>query len=68
MDRRENARHARRHAMRALEDFEQLREARCAGCGNEDLWHSLSHHLRHAAYRIGLEANRGKQDAAANDY
>jgi hypothetical protein len=44
----ENIRHLHRHAVHALEDFQHLREQR----DNEELWHSLSHHLRHVVYRV----------------
>jgi len=52
----ENLRHARRHARHALEDFLSLR---CEYRGTEEgLWHSLSHHLRHAVYRLDEEVGR----------
>ena len=47
----DNAQHMHRHACHALEDFLRLRRRR----HDEGLWHSLSHHLRHAVYRTGLE-------------
>ena len=47
----DNIEHAQRHAKHALEDFNVLREDR----NNESLWHSLSHHLQHAAYRLKKE-------------
>lgn len=50
----QNQRHLRRHAEHALEDFSELRRNR----DDEALWHSLSHHLRHAAYRAGLSVRR----------
>lgn len=40
-----------RHTCHAYEDFRALRKDR----NNEELWHSLSHHLRHAVFRTGLE-------------
>ena len=40
-----------RHACHAYEDFRALRKDR----DNEALWHSMSHHLRHAVYRSGHE-------------
>lgn len=49
-----NRKHALRHAVHALEDFEAMKL-------EGELAHSLSHHLRHAVYRIGIEvedANR----------
>lgn len=45
------AQQTHRHAAHALEDFERLRRRR----NDEKLWHSLSHHLRHAVFRTGLE-------------
>jgi len=42
-----------RHTWHAYEDFQRLRKER----NNEELWHSMSHHLRHAAYRSGLEVS-----------
>jgi len=38
-----------RHACHAWEDFRALRRDR----DNEALWHSISHHLRHAVHRSG---------------
>lgn len=40
-----------RHACHAHADFRALRRDR----NNEALWHALSHHLRHAVFRSGLE-------------
>jgi hypothetical protein len=40
-----------RHACHAHEDFRRLRHDR----NNEELWHSMSHHLRHVVYRSGHE-------------
>ena len=40
-----------RHACHAYEDFRELRRDR----DNEALWHSMSHHLRHAVFRSGHE-------------
>ena len=40
-----------RHACHAHEDFRQLRRDR----DNEELWHSLSHHIRHVVHRSGHE-------------
>jgi hypothetical protein len=40
-----------RHAWHAWEDFAKLRKDR----DNEELWHSLSHHLRHTVWRSCLE-------------
>jgi hypothetical protein len=50
----DNRKHALRHAIHALEDFEAMKL-------EGELAHSLSHHLRHTVYRVGLEvrdANR----------
>jgi hypothetical protein len=47
----DNAQHTHRHAHHAWEDFSRLRRQR----GDEDLWHSLSHHLRHTVWRTSLE-------------
>jgi hypothetical protein len=48
-----------RHASHAYEDFRALRRDR----NNEDLWHAISHHLRHVVHRSSLEvvAPRRKQ-------
>jgi hypothetical protein len=43
-----------RHACHALEDFKALREHP----DDDELWHSLSHHLRHAEYRVKKERDR----------
>jgi hypothetical protein len=40
-----------RHACHAYEDFRQLRH----DPGNDELWHSMSHHLRHVVFRSGHE-------------
>lgn len=42
-----------RHTFHAYEDFQRLRKV--LGEHESELWHSLSHHLRHALYRTGLE-------------
>ena len=42
-----------RHCFHAWEDFERLRSDPDHP-KNNDLWHSLSHHIRHAAFRSGL--------------
>jgi hypothetical protein len=44
-----------RHASHAYEDFNRLREL--LGGRETSLWHSMSHHLRHAVYRSGLEVS-----------
>jgi hypothetical protein len=41
-----------RHACHAWEDFRALRKR--LG-GDDALWHSISHHLRHTVYRSGHE-------------
>lgn len=52
-----NADAIHRHACHAHEDFRALRK-RLRGMGDAgDLWHSLSHHLRHAVYRSGHEVS-----------
>lgn len=43
-----------RHACHAHADFRALRKDRY----NEALWHSLSHHLRHAVFRSSHEVKR----------
>jgi hypothetical protein len=57
-----NCEHAERHARHAFEDFIalkcELEEAPFDPLVVASLLHSLSHHLRHAAYRIGLEVRR----------
>lgn len=40
-----------RHAVHALEDFRALRAR--LGKRERQLWHSLSHHLRHAVFHTG---------------
>lgn len=44
-----------RHAYHAYEDFNRLREL--LGDRHTELWHSLSHHLRHAVFRSGQEVS-----------
>jgi hypothetical protein len=44
-----------RHACHAFEDFRALRKR--LG-GDDDLWHSLSHHLRHAVHRSSHEVDK----------
>lgn len=41
-----------RHACHAYADFRALRKRLR---GDDDLWHSISHHLRHAVFRSGHE-------------
>jgi hypothetical protein len=49
-----NADALHRHACHAYEDFRALRKR----VGGEDgLWHSLSHHLRHAVHRSGHQVD-----------
>jgi hypothetical protein len=57
MSESENARHAHRHAYHALADFSALRRKR----DDEELWHSLSHHLRHVVYRTGLRVRASER-------
>jgi hypothetical protein len=52
-----------RHGCHAFEDFERLRRMRWRKVptpdpDEEELWHSLSHHLRHAVYRSGHEVEK----------
>lgn len=51
-DMNENLQHTIRHARHALEDFEALK------LDDRGLAHSLSHHLRHVVYRLGLEEKK----------
>jgi hypothetical protein len=60
----DNCKALHRHAQRAWEDFEKLREGMA-----EDRWwpheiekrlHAISHHIRHTVYRSGVEINWGK--------
>jgi hypothetical protein len=46
-----------RHACHAYEDFRALRRDR----DNEKLWHSMSHHIRHAVHRSGLEVSQPRR-------
>lgn len=46
-----------RHASHAHEDFRALRRDR----NNEELWHSLSHHLRHVVFRSGHEVKQPRR-------
>lgn len=54
-----NTQHAYRHACHALEDFEAVRplleESPDWTHELEKRIHAISHHLRHAVYRIGNE-------------
>lgn len=43
-----------RHVCHAYEDFRQLRRDPT----NDELWHSMSHHLRHAVFRSGHEVKQ----------
>lgn len=54
----DNCAHLERHARHALEDFNDLRR----DPKNEELWHSLSHHLRHVAYRAHEEMKDGQME------
>lgn len=44
-----------RHISHAYEDFQRLRKR--SGKSEVELWHSMSHHLRHAVFRSGLEVS-----------
>jgi hypothetical protein len=46
-----------RHACHAHEDFRALRRDR----DNEELWHSMSHHLRHVVFRSGHEVDQPRR-------
>jgi hypothetical protein len=46
-----------RHACHAYGDFRALRR----DPGNEELWHSMSHHLRHAVHRSSLEVKEPRR-------
>lgn len=45
-----------RHACHAHEDFRRLRRDR----DNEELWHSMSHHLRHVVHRSSHEVSESR--------
>jgi hypothetical protein len=47
-----------RHACHAHEDFRALRRRPW----DAELWHSLSHHLRHAVHRSSKEVTEHKRD------
>lgn len=47
-----------RHVSHAYDDFRRLRRDR----DNKDLWHSLSHHLRHSVHRSGHEVDKPRHD------
>ena len=49
--------HTHRHAWHAYEDFRSLRNRYATDAATIKLWHSLSHHLRHAVFRTGLRAS-----------
>ena len=57
---RDNREHLHRHARHALEDFEAVRhlleESPEWTHEVEERIHAISHHLRHAVYRSGVEA------------
>jgi len=54
-----------RHAVHAYEDFRALRkllQSFCIAESNEpELWHSISHHLRHVVHRSGLEVKQPRR-------
>ena len=60
----DNRMHAFRHARHAWEDFEVIRKEFESYPGVsvefEQKLHALSHHMRHALYRIGVEVDWGK--------
>jgi hypothetical protein len=47
-----------RHACHAYEDFRELRKR---SSGDGELWHSLSHHLRHTVFRSGHEVDKPRR-------
>jgi hypothetical protein len=49
-----------RHACHALEDFRELRKR--LGEQDDELWHSMSHHLRHVVFRSSHEVERPRVD------
>jgi hypothetical protein len=55
-----NADALHRHACHALEDFRALRRIRHDRGDERELWHSLSHHLRHAVHRSSHEVSDGR--------
>jgi hypothetical protein len=61
----DNLIHLERHVRHALEDFECLCRDFEENCWRpnvaEKLVHSVSHHLRHAAFRSGVEVKRAKE-------
>jgi len=62
---RSNREALHRHALHAFEDFESVRVFITDYNGNkreiEARLHSVSHHLRHAVYRSGLEVEPRKR-------
>jgi len=62
---RDNREHLHRHARCALDDFELVRhlleESPAWTYELEKKIHALSHHLRHAVYRSGIEINWGRK-------
>jgi hypothetical protein len=61
----DNLIHLERHVRHALEDFDILCRDFEDNCWRpnvaEKLVHSVSHHLRHAAFRSGVEVKRAKE-------
>ena len=59
----DNVQHMHRHAVHALEDFQQVRrwfrDSRNWTYETEKLMHAVSHHLRHVVYRAEKEINDG---------
>jgi hypothetical protein len=57
-----------RHACHALEDFRQLRQQRHGRGNDHELWHSLSHHLRHVVFRSGHETPHKRTDCVRRSH
>jgi hypothetical protein len=61
----DNLEHLERHIRHALEDFEQMvsriKDNSWRIDDVEELMLSISHHLRHAAFRSGVEKKRAKE-------
>jgi hypothetical protein len=55
-----------RHACHAYEDFRALRKLLQPYCIAEssevELWHSISHHLRHVVFRSGNEVDEPRRE------
>jgi hypothetical protein len=61
-----------RHTCHAYEDFRELRKIleRFSHTFPEEqeLWHSLSHHLRHAVFRSGHEVKQPRMDSVRRSH